>query len=332
MSNKSTTGNAPGTRGLILLVEDNEHSASDYIRWLRDASYHVEHATSRESALALANGGDFQPDVVLLDLQIPSADGRADESVEQGLRALDRLLAHDPFRPVAVITAHSKDRAIMREVMQRTHGGPFVFKDDNDLERALLDAAAVALASPAYRMSKTVRQFRELVAQDLKEDEYRTFIAQHWQVLLGPDYRDCRSPYKIARGAEIDILAIRHDGFPDLWELKKPGDKLFDDYNQWKYHSRACSKAIGQLMEYCDEMGRESPSARNYDRRRGVDMANNRPRGFVVIGRHDGEQSRDRLRLENRFFAGLTILTYDDLAERAERFLQFLQTYRNGTH
>jgi hypothetical protein len=38
----------------------------------------------------------------------------------------------------------------------------------------------------------------------------------------------------------------------------------------------------------------------------------------------------ERLRLENGFLAGLTILTYDDLIERAEQYLAFLVRYRNG--
>ena len=37
---------------------------------------------------------------------------------------------------------------------------------------------------------------------------------------------------------------------------------------------------------------------------------------------------RDRLRLENSYYAGLTLMTYDDLVERAEQYLTFLHEYR----
>jgi len=50
----------------------------------------------------------------------------------------------------------------------------------------------------------------------------------------------------------------------------------------------------------------------------------------VVIGRYKDAAERERLRLENSFLAGITVLTYDDLIERAEQFLLFLQQYRNG--
>lgn len=267
---------------------------------------------------------------ILLDMQIPSAPGRADENVAHGLAALEDLLRQDSLRPVVVITAHSRDRTLTRQVLQQTRGGQFVFKDADDLERELLKAVDIALASPAYRMSLTVGEFRKMVEQELPEEKYRDFIHRHWQALLGPEYRECKSPYEIARGAKIYILAIRHDGFPDLWELERPGDPLFSDYNQWKHHSTECAKALGQLMEYCDLAEKEPPWRRSYDARRGVTMQIHRSRGVVVIGRYHDDGERERLRLENRFLAGLTIMTYDDLVERAESFLRFLQQYRNG--
>jgi hypothetical protein len=37
---------------------------------------------------------------------------------------------------------------------------------------------------------------------------------------------------------------------------------------------------------------------------------------------------RDRVRLENSYYAGLTLLTYDDLVERAEQYLSLIHRYR----
>jgi CheY-like chemotaxis protein len=313
----------------ILVVEDNDASASDYVRWLRSDKFSVDRASAASDAVEKA--ASFSPDVILLDLQIPSEPGRADENVEHGFRTLDALLTAAPFRPVVVVTAHSRDRELTRRVLQRTHGGAFVFKDADDLEREMLKAVAVALANPAYRMSKTVAELRALVERDEDENVYRKFIHRHWDVILGPEYVDCKSPYEISRRAEIDLLAIRKDGFADLWELKLPSDPIFNRYNQWMHHSLECAKAIGQLMQYYDLAQREPRQGLLHaDARRGVAMELHRPRGFVVIGRYKDEAERERLRLENSFLAGLTILTYDDLIERAEQLLGFLQRYRNG--
>lgn len=313
----------------ILLVEDNDSSAQDYRRSLESAGHRVQRAAAVQDALLMA--GTVEPDLVVLDLQIPSVPGGADEHVDHGLATLDELVKLDPFRPVVVLTAHSRNRELMRAVMQRTHGGQFMFKDADDLERELIRAVDVALSSPAYQMSRTVRRFRGMLDQGLKEDEYRKFLFEHWRVFLGPEYRECKSPYEVTRGGKVDILAVRHDGFPDLWELKLPSDPIFADYNQWRHHSIECARALGQLIEYLDGAEKEPSLPRNYDGRRGLAVNLYRPRGFVVIGRHQSDGDRDRLRLENRYLSGLTILTYDDVIERAETFLLFLQQYRNGS-
>lgn len=313
----------------VLVVEDNDASAADYVRYLEEVGHRVERAAARHDAQERARA--FAPDVVLLDLQIPSAPNRADEDVQHGLATLDVLLAADPFRPIVIITAHSRDREVMREVLQRTRGGEFVFKDAEALDRELQKAVGIALASPAYRMSRAVHTFRRMIDEDLKEDEYRQFLHKHWQVFLGPEYAHCESPYEVSRGAKVDLLAIRHDHFPDLWELKLPRDPLLQDYGQWKHHSTECARAMGQLLEYCDAAAKEPRWQRNYDARRGLAIEMHRPRGFVVIGRYRDDGDRERLRLENSVLAGLSILTYDDLIERAEELLHFLQSYRNGS-
>ncbi len=167
---------------------------------------------------------------------------------------------------------------------------------------------------------------------DANKDEhaYRKFMHERWEVILGPDYRECRSPYSVGRAAEIDILGVRHDGFVDLWELKRPDTPLFKSYGQWLGHSPECASAIGQLMHYYDTAAREPQGgALHFEARRGVNLYLNRPRGFVVLGRYSSDPEtarveRERLRPENSFYAGPTVLTYDDLLERARALLDFL--------
>ncbi|MBL8682185.1 MAG: DUF4263 domain-containing protein [Myxococcales bacterium] len=316
----------------VLLVEDDDGAAEQTLRWLRDNNYPVARASSSASGVAMSREGTF--DVVVLDLQLPSEDGRADESTDHGLRALHDLVAQDPFRPIVVMTAHSMNRTLMREVLQRTRGGDFVFKDDENLERSLLDAVARASSAPAHVLGRSLREFRALVDKDDEHEEaYRRFIHAHWRAILGPEYREVRSPYEVSRGAKIDLYAVRHDGFPDLWELKLPRDKLFQRYNDWWHHSTDCAKALGQVMQYLELAERESSGGLGYDARKGLAVVANRPRGFVVIGRYGTDEERElreRLRLENRYYANITILTYDDLIERAKNFLQFLHEHRNG--
>lgn len=324
----------PNTK--ILLIEDNDSNAGDYLHMLQKEMHTCERAGAMEDGLAKANS--FQPDAVILDLQIPSRPGLADENVKHGLQTLEELLQADPFRPVIILSAHSRDRELMRKVYELTRGGPFVFKDAPDLELEILKSIAVALSAPSFQASKTVKAFKKLVDQNEKEDIYRKFIAEHWPLLLGPEYKECHSPYPITRGGSIDILAIRHDDFADLWELKRPGDPLFQKYNQWLHHSTECAKAIGQLMEYYDCALKERDKGRgSYEKRQGISADLHRPRGFIIIGRYSSDpeearNERERLRLENSFLAGISILSYDDLLERAGQFLDFLHRHRNGAN
>lgn len=258
----------------VLVVEDYHSEAEEFLEALHKAGYSAVHAESRSDALAKA--ADFQPDVILLDLSIPSTPGGTDESIEHGFETLDALLRDNPFRPIVVITAHSDDRELMRRVLQRTRGGQFVFKD-----------------TPNRRIE----------------------------------------PYPVGPGAEIDILAIRHDGFGDLWELKRPDTPIFSRYGQWLGHSAECAKALGQLMAYYDLAERQDGNGiRSYAARNGIDVRLHRPRGFVVIGRYKDDAERERLRLENSFFAGISILTYDDVIARANELLLFLSMHQNGAH
>lgn len=322
------------TRERVLLIEDDGKLATRIVRLLRDKGYQPVREAARIPGVMRAKSES--PEVVILDLQIPSDTGRADEDTAHGLAALDEIIALDPFRPVVVCSGHGGNKELAREVYKRTRGGPFVFKDSETFDEDLFAAIAVGLSHPAYRASKTVAAFRALVDANKDEHAYRKFIHEHWEVILGPDYRECRSPYLVGRAAEIDILAVRQDGFADLWELKRPDTPLFKPYGQWLGHSPECASAIGQLMHYYDAAAREPQgSALSFEARRGISLYLNRPRGFVVLGRYSSDPEtakieRERLRLENSFYAGLTVLTYDDLAERARSLLDFLLRHRNG--
>lgn len=316
----------------VLVVEDSDASASDYVSTLEESGYQVERACAKSDALEIAER--CRPDVVILDLQLPSSPGRSDESIRHGLDVLEELVRADPFQPIVVMTAHSNNRELMREVLQCTHGGQFVFKDADNLGADLHAAVAVALAHPAYAMNRAIRQFRAMLDEERPEEYYRQFIAEHWKVLIGPEYKDCRSPYEVSRGAQVDILAVRHDDFPDLWELERPQDPVFRVHDGWYRHGEATAKAFGQMVEYCDLARRNPQIMRGYDARKGLGAIElSRPRGFLVIGRYTGslderKAQRDRVRLENSYYAGLTLMTYDDLIERAEHFLAFIHGYR----
>jgi CheY-like chemotaxis protein len=95
----------------ILVVEDNERNLKLIRDVLQFAGYEVVEATSGEQGVALAQ--DCEPDLVLMDLQLPQMDGT---------EAL-RLLRESPRTrdvPVVAVTAFA-----MREDRERAFGAGF---------------------------------------------------------------------------------------------------------------------------------------------------------------------------------------------------------------
>ena len=95
----------------ILVVEDNERNLKLIRDVLQFAGYEIIEATSGEQGVALAQ--DCEPDLVLMDLQLPQMDGT---------EAL-RLLRESPRTrdvPVVAVTAFA-----MREDRERAFGAGF---------------------------------------------------------------------------------------------------------------------------------------------------------------------------------------------------------------
>jgi two-component system, cell cycle response regulator DivK len=95
----------------ILVVEDNERNLKLIRDVLQFAGYEIVEATSGEQGVALAQ--DCEPDLVLMDLQLPQMDGT------EALRLL-RASPRTRDVPVVAVTAFA-----MREDRERAFGAGF---------------------------------------------------------------------------------------------------------------------------------------------------------------------------------------------------------------
>jgi len=94
----STTPWFPEKRCTVLLVDDISDSREMYAFFLRTAGYAVHEAADGADALAMAM--EFRPDVIVMDLSLPSMDGWTAIAV----------LSADPETaaiPVVVLSAHT---------------------------------------------------------------------------------------------------------------------------------------------------------------------------------------------------------------------------------
>jgi two-component system cell cycle response regulator DivK len=84
----------------VLVVEDNERNMKLFRDVLQASGFRTLEATTGERAVELAL--EHQPDLVLMDIQLPDIDG---------VEALDRLRADDKFAsvPVLALTAQAME-------------------------------------------------------------------------------------------------------------------------------------------------------------------------------------------------------------------------------
>lgn len=94
---------------LILLVEDNSDDEELTLRALKKSQVPNQVVVARDGAEAVSIlfDKDVQPQVVLLDLNLPKLDG---------LEVLRRIRAHEPTKhlPVVVLTSSKEDKDIAR--------------------------------------------------------------------------------------------------------------------------------------------------------------------------------------------------------------------------
>jgi two-component system, cell cycle response regulator DivK len=83
---------------LILLVEDNEQNSYLATFLLEHAGHRVRHAPSGSDALRFA--GEEKPDLVLMDIQLPTMDGYEAASRLRALPGLESL-------PIVAVTSYA---------------------------------------------------------------------------------------------------------------------------------------------------------------------------------------------------------------------------------
>ena len=119
--------------GRVLVVDDDPNVVEMLQDLLVDVGYLVKHALDGTEALRLVPV--FEPDVVLLDLQLPGI---------SGIEVLDRLRRDHPTVPVIIVTGNDDV-----EVARRTlRGGAFDYLSKPFTVEVLARVVAAAIAMP----------------------------------------------------------------------------------------------------------------------------------------------------------------------------------------
>ena len=127
----------------ILVIDDDETIRATLVEFFETFGYTARAAATATEGRQLA--ADHAPDVVLLDLRLPDADG---------VRALDAMRADDPELAVIVLTGFADVRTAV-QAMQ--HGASDLLEKPIDLETL---AAAVQRAAERGRLKQEVAVLR----------------------------------------------------------------------------------------------------------------------------------------------------------------------------
>ena len=145
----------------ILVVDDDESIRQIVRLCLTDEGFEVHEAANGQAALDIL--GEFQPDLILLDLRMP---------VMEGVEAVRQIRERDPRARVIVLTTYDTDDEISRAL--KAGAKAYVLKDisADDLIGCIRDvlagktylapAAAAKLAEGVTRVQLTPREMATL--------------------------------------------------------------------------------------------------------------------------------------------------------------------------
>lgn len=135
-------------------------------------------------------------------------------------------------------------------------------------------------------------------------------------LLFGPEYLRVIPKHRLGSEFEMDYALEKHSGLVDLVEIESSSLSLFNKRGDPSSHLVHAEQQVFDWLHWIE-------SNNPYARRGLPGLAN--PMGFVVIGRTEGltDAEIERLRRRNAILQPrLTILTYDQLAERAKQVLK----------
>ncbi len=185
-------------------------------------------------------------------------------------------------------------------------------------------------------------EYKRLVAEsETTETDMQNYLSTRvW--FFGLDYiqSHLRSKPKFSTGlgSEYDFLLEGFNQVYDIAELKGPNAKLIDeakvserksafdprvDYKYSRHFGRALHQVVSYMDEFEENFGKieeNQPSIQSF----------NYPSAIIVISKRSlfpetGKDSKKYLHLLNRQLANIDVLTYDDLADRAENIINFMK-------
>ena len=163
-----------------------------------------------------------------------------------------------------------------------------------------------------------------MLEEDKVEHDWQAwFKGNSW--VLGTDFVRVLDEREVDTDNIVDYLMQAYDGFLDVVELKRPeGDLKYwrESLDHGNYiPSTSLVKAVTQASKYIYEVEREANSVKFLERVDNVKTI--KPRCLLIFGRSEdwNDEQKEAYRILNSQYHNLTILTYDQVLDRAKRIV-----------
>ncbi len=169
---------------------------------------------------------------------------------------------------------------------------------------------------------KSIEEFEGMLVEDLSENSWQDWFENNkW--ILGSDFVRIVDDRRIDTTNIADYLMQSFDGFLDIIEIKKPNDIPF--WSNTKDHdnfipSSALVKAITQCLNYIYSIEQKTNDAA-FREQTGCKVV--KPRCTLIFGRSNDwdDEMKKSFRILNSSYSQLSIMTYDQLLDRAKNVL-----------
>ena len=198
--------------------------------------------------------------------------------------------------------------------------------DNNLIEEDLLQSVEIKKKKFAIDVFEKRLSNPSLLEDKGPDNWQKWFQDNSW--VLGSDIVDVLEERKIDTQNTVDYLVSSPGGYVDIIEIKRPQIGKMDFWATSKNHdnwipSNELIKAITQASNYIYQVEAETNS-KKFEKRVGCQVV--KPRCTLIFGRSNDwdKEKYESFRILNSSYHNLTIMTYDQVLERAKRILKKL--------
>ncbi|MDX2279198.1 MAG: DUF4263 domain-containing protein [Saprospiraceae bacterium] len=160
-------------------------------------------------------------------------------------------------------------------------------------------------------LKASIAKFENLLKSTFRnENLLQKFLTEN-PIFFGTEYKEIKVKPKLGGEYEMDYALVKFDGTYDLIEIESSNLEVFTKSGQPR---NELIHAEQQVLDWIDWVEKNNPYAQN-------NLKNIvSPKGYVIIGRNInfGEEETRKLQRRNKSIIGLSILTYDDLLNKAK--------------